>query len=178
MSTTRSASQKPAAAAAASAKIEEADHDSDEGGDDGSYSDEQDRKPKVSQTEVDDLTLDDDDIAHKPTAGAAAANALKRKAATRIGKWTDEQDLQLCAAVLKYVTAHQGQLPGAARSHKKEAAPASWKEIAADTPHCATLSDKNAAARGASNRWTSLRAGVSVRHGAVMSTVRAALTSR
>jgi hypothetical protein len=124
---------------------------------------------RKKEVEADDLTLDSDNDAHKPAAAAAATPAAsakprKQKTSTRLGKWNDEQDLQLCTAVLAYVKAHQGQLPGAARTHKKEAAPASWKEIAAATPHCASIADSNAAARAASSRWTSLRAGVAVRH--------------
>jgi hypothetical protein len=146
--------------------------DSEHSGDSEDSADEQeklDSKKRKKEVEADDLTLDSDNDAHKPASAAAAAPAAKPaarklKTSTRLGKWSDEQDLQLCTAVLAYVKAHQGQLPGAARTHKKEAAPASWKEIAAATPHCSSIADKNAAARAASSRWTSLRAGVAVRH--------------
>jgi hypothetical protein len=147
--------------------------DSDEEADD----EQEKRERKLAQQkkfaiEQEDLTLDDDDSAHRSrpppaaTAAAAATAGSKRKepSTKRIGKWSDEQDLSLCSAVLAYVKQHDGQLPGAARTAKKETAPASWKEIAAATPHCSSLADKNAAARAASSRWTSLRAGVAVRH--------------
>jgi hypothetical protein len=123
-----------------------------------------------NRVEADDLTLDDDAAAHskgkhtRRTSAATAASPAPSKVQKRAGKWNDERDLQLLEAVLAWVKAHGGQLPGAARTGRGVTAPASWKEIATATPHISSLADKDAAARAASSRWISLRAGVAVRH--------------
>jgi hypothetical protein len=133
--------------------------------DSGSDIDEHDATFEGSQH--DDEALDDDDSAHrKPAAAAAAAAATvsgKKRKPVRVGKWSREDDAQLCSSVLAYVKEHQGQLPGAARTGKSSTAPVSWKQIAARVDHVKKLEDKDAGARACSTRWSGIRAGAAVR---------------
>jgi hypothetical protein len=134
--------------------------------DSGSDIDEQDAAFEGSQH--DDEALDEDDAAHRKPGAAAAASATaasskKRKAAVRVGKWSREDDAQLCSSVLTYVKEHHGQLPGAARTGKSTAAPPSWKQIAARVDHVKKVEDKDACARACSSRWSGIRAGAAVR---------------
>jgi hypothetical protein len=134
-------------------------------------SSEVDEQDDAYEGQHDDHALDDDDAAHrKPAAAAAAAapNSKKRKS-VRVGKWSRDDDLELCSAVLAYVKEHQGQLPGAARTGKSSTAPSSWKQIAARVDHAKKLEDKDAAARACSTRWSGIRAGAEVRTQPLMS---------
>ena len=149
-SMSRSTSSKKAAAAAATPQSD-SEHDEQVSAYEGS--------------QHDDDALDDDNAAHqKPpaAAAAAAASSSKKRKAVRVGKWSRDDDAQLCSSVLAYVKAHQGQLPGSTRTGKGSTVPASWKEIASKVDHAKKLEDKDAAARACSSRWSGIRAGAAV----------------
>ena len=99
--------------------------------------------------------------ASSSTAAAATASQPPPQTPKKLGKWSLKEDLELCSSVQKYVSEHQGMLPGPVKTTKNAIISPQWKEIAKGVEKV-TGQTPDAAAKACSNRWTKVRGDLKV----------------